>query len=133
LTEEPIDEPRPIGFAIGAAMLVRRAAIDQVGGMDGRMFLYGEDVDWCYRMWQRGWEVHVVPAAVMEHRYQRMSRRTLDLRSPAVRHHWTSLAKLYAIHPPLLFGRGPAHARRATDRYRRERATSARTVTVDRH
>ena len=48
-------------------MLVRRAAIREVGAMDERIFLYGEDLDWCYRMWQRGWEVHVVPDAVMEH------------------------------------------------------------------
>jgi GT2 family glycosyltransferase len=75
--------------------------------MDERLFLYGEDVDWCYRMWESGWEVHLVPAATMEHAYERSSRRTLDLRSPATRHHWASVAKLYALHPALLIGRGP--------------------------
>jgi N-acetylglucosaminyl-diphospho-decaprenol L-rhamnosyltransferase len=100
-------EPRPVDWAIGAAMLVRHAAIVQVGGMDERLFLYGEDVDWCYRMWQRGWHVHLVPDAVMEHAYERLSRRTLDLRSAATRHHWASIAKLYALHPGLLVGRSP--------------------------
>jgi GT2 family glycosyltransferase len=78
--------------------------------MDERIFLYGEDWDWCYRMWAGGWEVHIEPAAVVEHEYERQSRRTLDLRSPAVRHHWASALKLIAIHPGLLVGRMPKAA-----------------------
>jgi N-acetylglucosaminyl-diphospho-decaprenol L-rhamnosyltransferase len=100
-------EPRAVDQVIGAAMLVRRSAIREVGPMDQRIFLYGEDVDWCYRMWAHGWEVHLVPEAQMTHHYERASRRSLDLRSSAVRHHWASLVKLYAIHPRLLLGRGP--------------------------
>ncbi len=97
-------------------MLIRREAILEVGGMDERIFLYGEDLDWCYRMWQRGWEVHVVPEAVMEHVYERQSCRTLDLRSAATRHHWASVFKLFAIHLSLLIGRGPRQAREALAR-----------------
>jgi N-acetylglucosaminyl-diphospho-decaprenol L-rhamnosyltransferase len=92
-------------------MLVRRAAIEQIGPMDERLFLYGEDWDWCYRMWKAGWEVHIEPASVMEHEYERKSRRTFDFRSPAVRHHWASALKLVAIHPGLLFGFMPGPAR----------------------
>ena len=99
--------PIPVDFVIGAAMLVRRDAIREVGGMDARIFLYGEDVDWCYRMWEGGWEVHLVPDAVMEHHYERSSRRTLDFRSAAVRHHWVSILKLFALHPRLLLGLRP--------------------------
>jgi hypothetical protein len=106
----------PVHNAIGAAMLVRREAIREVGPMDERIFLYGEDLDWCYRMWQRGWEVHVVPEAAMEHVYERQSHRTLDLRSAATRHHWASVFKLFAIHPSLLIGRGPRRAREAMAR-----------------
>ena len=65
-----VNPPRsagPIPNAIGAAILVREDAIREAGPMDERIFLYGEDLDWCYRMWQHGWEVHVVPDAVMEH------------------------------------------------------------------
>jgi len=102
----------PIAWGLGAAMLVRREAIRAVGGMDERIFLYGEDVDWCYRMWQAGWEVHVVPESVMEHRYERQSKRTLDFRSAPTRHHWASVLKLFAIHPRLLIGRGPRHVGR---------------------
>lgn len=107
------DQARPIQSAIGAVMLVRRAAIRDVGPMDERIFLYGEDWDWCYRMWAAGWEVHMEPAAVMEHEYERRSRRTFDLRSAAVRHHWASAMKLIGIHPGLVIGRMPEAARRA--------------------
>jgi N-acetylglucosaminyl-diphospho-decaprenol L-rhamnosyltransferase len=104
---------RPIPATIGAAMLVRRATIDAMGPMDERIFLYGEDWDWCYRAWAAGWEVHLEPASVMEHEYERQSRRTLDLRSAAVRHHWASALKLVVIHPGLVVGRMPAGARAA--------------------
>ena len=104
---------RPIQSAIGAVMLVRRAAIDEIGLLDERIFLYGEDWDWCHRMWAAGWEVHIQPAAVIEHEYERKSRRTFDLRRAAVRHHWASALKLVAIHPGLVIGRMPAGARAA--------------------
>jgi N-acetylglucosaminyl-diphospho-decaprenol L-rhamnosyltransferase len=111
MTDEISAAPRAVDFVIGAAMLVRRAAIREVGGMDERLFLYGEDVDWCYRMWAKGWEVQLVPAAVMEHRYERASRRSLDFRSVAVRHHWASMLKVYGLHPRLLLGWGPPSPR----------------------
>lgn len=107
LTEDVATAPQPVDFVIGAAMLVRRAAVREVGRMDERLFLYGEDVDWCYRMWAKGWQVQLVPGAVMVHRYERASRRGLDFRSAAVRHHWASLLKVYALHPRLLLGWGP--------------------------
>ena len=119
--DDPARSAGPVHNAIGAAMLVRREAIRDVGAMDERIFLYGEDLDWCYRMWQRGWEVHVVPEAVMEHAYERQSRRTLDLRSAATRHHWASILKLFVIHPSLLIGRGPRRAHEAVARQQHRR------------
>jgi N-acetylglucosaminyl-diphospho-decaprenol L-rhamnosyltransferase len=41
----------------GAFMLVRREALDQVGLLDERYWLYMEDLDWCYRFKQAGWRV----------------------------------------------------------------------------
>lgn len=117
--DDPPTIAGPVHWGLGAAMLVRREAIGTVGGMDERIFLYGEDLDWCYRMWQAGWEVHVEPAAVMEHAYERQSRRTLDLRNAATRHHWASIVKLFVIHPRLLLGRGPRNAQRAVAEARR--------------
>ena len=66
-------ESRPIGWALGACFLIRRAALDAVGFLDERFFLYVEDVDYCRRMWERGWEVHYVANAEMVHFHQRLS------------------------------------------------------------
>ena len=41
----------------GAFMLVRKAAIDDVGLLDETFFMYGEDIDWCYRIKQAGWKI----------------------------------------------------------------------------
>jgi N-acetylglucosaminyl-diphospho-decaprenol L-rhamnosyltransferase len=54
-------------FLMGAALLVRRAAIDEVGGLDERFFLFSEEVDWCYRFRQAGWKVIFTPVAEVVH------------------------------------------------------------------
>jgi GT2 family glycosyltransferase len=41
----------------GAFMLVRTSAIDEVGLLDETFFMYGEDIDWCYRIKSAGWKV----------------------------------------------------------------------------
>ncbi|MCA9756687.1 MAG: glycosyltransferase [Candidatus Eisenbacteria bacterium] len=67
------EDSRVVDWCIGGALLVRDGAIDDVGGMDERFFLYFEDVDWCYRMHQRGWTVVYHPESRMIHHYQRSS------------------------------------------------------------
>ena len=69
------ESPRKVDWVLGACMLVRRAAMADVGAMDERFFLYFEDVDWCYRMWRGGWTVWYVPGSVMDHRHARESAR----------------------------------------------------------
>jgi len=64
---------RDVDWCIGGALLARKSAIDDVGKMDERFFLYFEDVDWCYRMHEHGWRVVYHPAARMIHHYQRAS------------------------------------------------------------
>lgn len=60
--------PRRVDWLSGACCLVRREVLDSVGLLDDRFFLYCEDVDWCYRMRQAGWERWYVPTAVVTHR-----------------------------------------------------------------
>jgi GT2 family glycosyltransferase/lipopolysaccharide/colanic/teichoic acid biosynthesis glycosyltransferase len=67
--------PRSVDWVIGACMLVRRTAIQAVGGMDERFFLYFEDVDWCFRMGRQGWKVWYVPQSEMVHEHRRDSAR----------------------------------------------------------
>ncbi len=45
---------------VGAFMLVRRETIDDVGGLDENFFMFGEDVDWCYRVKRKDWQVYYV-------------------------------------------------------------------------
>jgi GT2 family glycosyltransferase len=58
----------------GAFMLVRRAAIERVGGLDEGYFMHCEDLDWCVRMRAQGWRVLFVPAARVVHKKGRSSR-----------------------------------------------------------
>ncbi len=58
---------RVAGYLEGAFLLARRQAADQVGGLDERIFMYAEDVDWCYRFHRAGWEVWYLPAAPIIH------------------------------------------------------------------
>jgi len=75
MVDEDHDAAMTVDWLIGAAMLVRREAADEVGPMDERFFLYFEDVDWCYRMSKRGWRVLYLPEAVMVHHHRRESAR----------------------------------------------------------
>jgi N-acetylglucosaminyl-diphospho-decaprenol L-rhamnosyltransferase len=61
------DEPRRIDWAMGAVLLVRRAAVDEVGPADESFFLFSEETDWCYRFRASGWEVWFDPDAEFEH------------------------------------------------------------------
>jgi N-acetylglucosaminyl-diphospho-decaprenol L-rhamnosyltransferase len=59
--EAEIDSP------CGAFMMVRSEVINQVGLLDERYFMYGEDIDWAFRMKQAGWRVMYTPAAIAHH------------------------------------------------------------------
>jgi N-acetylglucosaminyl-diphospho-decaprenol L-rhamnosyltransferase len=61
------DEPREAEFVMGACLLVRRDAIDRVGPLDERFFLFSEETDWCYRFRQAGWRVLFFPGAECIH------------------------------------------------------------------
>ncbi|MDI6739923.1 MAG: glycosyltransferase, partial [Candidatus Edwardsbacteria bacterium] len=64
---------RLVDWLLGTSMMVRRAAVNDVGLMDERFFLYFEDVDWCYRFRRAGWSVCYVPQARMIHQHLRES------------------------------------------------------------
>ena len=62
----------------GSFMFVRRKAIEQVGGLDEQFFMYGEDLDWCYRIKQEGWKIYYTPATQIIH-YKGQSARRSDI------------------------------------------------------
>ena len=51
----------------GSCMMVRKAAMDQVGLLDEDYFMYGEDIDWSYRFHQAGWKLYYVPTTEIIH------------------------------------------------------------------
>lgn len=61
------DRPRSVDWAVGAALLMRRAAVEEIGGFDERFFMYAEDLEWCWRASRRGWSVWFEPGAVVRH------------------------------------------------------------------
>jgi GT2 family glycosyltransferase len=60
-------EVREVEWVSGAAMLVRRAAVEEVGGLDEGFFMFNEESDWQYRMRARGWRVLFFPGAEVVH------------------------------------------------------------------
>lgn len=67
LTHLDPGELTEVDAVMGACMLVRVAAIEAVGLLDEDFFMYGEDLDWAYRMKERGWRVFYQPATRVLH------------------------------------------------------------------
>ncbi len=61
------DQVAKVDSVVGAFMLVRREAIQQAGLLDEEFFMYGEDLDWAYRITQAGWKVFYNPAVTVQH------------------------------------------------------------------
>ena len=63
----PQDVVGPVDAINGAFMLIRRAALDQVGGFDTRYWMYMEDLDLCYRFAEAGWTTWFEPSVTVTH------------------------------------------------------------------
>jgi N-acetylglucosaminyl-diphospho-decaprenol L-rhamnosyltransferase len=98
------DAATDVAWAVLAFVAVRRTAFEDVGGFDEGFHLYFEDVDFCVRLWSRGWRVRHDPALSARHEHRAASRRSLVGR--AMRRHVRSAARFYALHPDLLFATG---------------------------
>lgn len=61
------DHAAEVDSVVGAFMMVRQEAIDQVGLLDERFWMYGEDLDWAKRMKDTGWKVVYNPAVTVLH------------------------------------------------------------------
>jgi exopolysaccharide biosynthesis polyprenyl glycosylphosphotransferase len=94
MTEWDHGTEREVDWLLGAALIVRRESIEQVGLMDERYFLYLEDVDWCYRMKTAGFKVCYVPHAEIIH-YHRQGSRSEAMFSRDVVIHLASMLRYY--------------------------------------
>ncbi len=85
----PDDAISEVDWVVGAAMLVRREAHEQVGGLDEGFFMYSEELDWCRRMQAAGWKVVYFPLARIIHHEAKSSAQV-----PAVTHIRFNTSKL---------------------------------------
>jgi GT2 family glycosyltransferase len=67
------DRPRAVDWVMGAALLLRREALDEVGLFDEGFFIYSEEVDLQLRLRRTGWEVHYFPEVTIVHHESQFS------------------------------------------------------------
>ncbi len=87
--------PFPIDHPLGAAIIVRREAIQEVGPLDERFFMYCEEVDWAMRIRRAGWEIYCVPHAKIVHHVAQSTRQFRDQMFVAL---WRSRYLLFEKH-----------------------------------
>ncbi len=87
--------PFRVDFVLGAAMFVRTAAINDIGGLDDGYFMYREEMDWALRMQEAGWRVYALPAARVTHHEGQSSRQT---RWESYERLWRSRFRFYSKH-----------------------------------
>ncbi len=88
------DQVAEVDAVVGAFMMVRREAIQDAGLLDDSFFMYGEDLDWCYRIKAAGWKVFYNPAVTVLH-----VKRAASRHSPRARvEFWRAMDLFYKKH-----------------------------------
>jgi len=75
------DTPHPTPYAHGAAMMVKREAIEKVGLMPECYFLYYEELDWSMMMTRAGYEIWYEPACTIYHKESQTTGQNSPLRT----------------------------------------------------
>jgi GT2 family glycosyltransferase len=87
-------------WMLGGFLMMRRAMLDELDGFDEGFFLYGEDIDLCYRASRAGWERWYLPSAVVEHEHQAVTDHRLLTRRTLW--HWRGILRFVRKHPERL-------------------------------
>lgn len=97
-SDQPDDVESEVDWLVGAALLVRREAIEQAGLLDEGYFMYSEEMEWCRRIKACGWQVVYVPSATIVHHEGRSSEQVIAARHI---HFETSKLRYYRqVHGP---------------------------------
>jgi hypothetical protein len=83
------EDVQVVDWVVGAALLVRRDTLEQVGGFDEGYFMYSEELDWCRRANTAGWQVCYFAAARVVHHEGKSSEQIV-----ATRHIWFQTSKV---------------------------------------
>jgi GT2 family glycosyltransferase len=100
LLDERPDRPAESDWFLGAFLFLRRAMLEELGGLDEGYHLYGEDIDLAYRARAAGWERWYVPEAVAIHHHQAVTDRRFLTRRTLW--HWRSILRFVRKHPESL-------------------------------
>ena len=95
MTYLPEDIETEVDSVVGACMLVRSAAIHRAGLLDERFFMYGEDLDWCLRVKEQGFQVIYYPAVTVHHIKRAASRKSPKAQFEFTRAQWLFYQKHY--------------------------------------
>ncbi len=93
-------KPFAIDHPLGAAMMVRQKAVEEVGLMDEGFFIYCEEIDWCLRFRKAGWLIYCVPQASVIHH---VARSTSHFPEKAMTELWKSRYRLFSKYRGPLF------------------------------
>ncbi|OGG46548.1 MAG: hypothetical protein A3F84_18650 [Candidatus Handelsmanbacteria bacterium RIFCSPLOWO2_12_FULL_64_10] len=121
------DEPVEIDHPLGACMLIRRAAWDQVGPLDEGFFMYCEEVDWCMRARDAGWRIMQVPTTTVVHWSGASSKQNPE----SITYLYASRRRLHHKHRGALFRVAAAVITRMGLMQERRRLRQARTQGTD--
>ncbi|OGV97452.1 hypothetical protein A2W24_05765 [Microgenomates group bacterium RBG_16_45_19] len=100
-TYQNLNVIHPIAATAATAVLVRRQAIDAVGQLDERFFLYGEDLDWCKRLTDAGWQIVYHPQVSILHHKSASGKRQADdqdTQRQSVAHFYLTMKLFYEKH-----------------------------------
>ncbi len=89
-----------VDSVVGAFMMVRREALQQVGLLDEDFFMYGEDLDWAFRMKQAGWKIYYNADVSVLHYKRASSRHSLKAQVEFYRAMYLFFRKHYAQDTP---------------------------------
>lgn len=80
IEDVPDDQIAEVDWITGAAMMVRRSVVEQVGQMDEHYFMYSEELDWCRRIKEAGWRIVYFPEAEVIHHVGKSSEQAVTER-----------------------------------------------------
>jgi N-acetylglucosaminyl-diphospho-decaprenol L-rhamnosyltransferase len=95
VTQSRGDEPRTVDWVMGAAVMLRREALDEIGLFDESFFLYSEEVDLQARLHRAGWEVHYFPRVSVVHHESQFS---ADIPERRINEMWRSRHRYWRKH-----------------------------------
>jgi N-acetylglucosaminyl-diphospho-decaprenol L-rhamnosyltransferase len=110
---EDFDALAEVDQVSGACLMVRREALQKVGPLDARFFMFYEEIEWCHRIKAAGWKVYYVPEAVVTHHWmgsvkQESRRMTAELFRSQLLYYQKTSGPLSVLAIRLIMGAGLA-------------------------